>query len=449
MRRMLFKVVYAGLALLLAAYAVSPTSAEIVPRADDVIRFRITNPGQALYKVAVPTLLGDPASAAVLQEVISSDLSLAGFFKVLDPKSFVADLAKEELGMSPDPWKTVGAESVVKGRVAASGSDLSVEFRLFEVVRGENSVLTKNYRAPSGDVRKLGHLFAAEIVRYFTGEDSFFATQIAFARSHGKQQELSVMDWDGAAVRSLTSNGSQNYMPSWHPSGTKLLYTGFARGTPDLWQVAVGGGRPARISTRPGLNTGGVFSPDGSKIAATLSFEGNAEIYLLSPGGDVVKRLTNNPAIDSSPSFSPDGGQIAFMSDRFSNPQIWVMSSSGAGQTRLTKKGSYNQEPVWSPRPVPTPGGAQGSGQSLIAFTGRDDKGNLDIFTINPASGELQRLTENRGSNSHPSWAPNSRAIAYKSSRGGIFVATFDGKTERQVYRGSAETPSWGPIVTK
>lgn len=449
MRRMLFKVVYVGLALLLAAYAVSPTKAEVVPRADDVIRFRITNPGQALYKVAVPTLLGDGGSAAVIQEVIASDLSMAGFFKVLDPKSFVADLAKEDLGIGPDAWKTVGAESVVKGRVSASGGDLSVEFRLFEVVRGENSVLTKNYRAPSTDVRKLGHLFAAEIVRYFTGEDSFFATQIAFARTQGKQQELSVMDWDGAAVRSLTSNGSQNYLPSWHPSGGSLLYTGFARGTPDLWQVSASGGRPKRISTRPGMNTGGVFSPDGSKIAVTLSFEGNSEIYLLSPGGDVQKRLTNNPGIDSSPTFSPDGGQIAFMSDRFGSPQIWLMSSAGAGQTRLTKRGSYNQEPVWSPRPVPSPGGAQGSGQSLIAFTGRDEKGNFDIFTINPASGELGRITENRGSNSHPSWAPNARAITYKSSRGGIFVSTFDGKTERQVYRGSVETPSWGPMITK
>src|SRR5689334_22611776 len=100
MRRMLFSVVYAGIALLVAAYAVSPTSAEVVPRPDDVIRFRITNPGQALYKVAVPTILGDGQTGAVLQEVISNDLAMAGFFKVLDPKSFVAALAKEDLGIS-------------------------------------------------------------------------------------------------------------------------------------------------------------------------------------------------------------------------------------------------------------------------------------------------------------------------------------------------------------
>ncbi len=448
MRRMLFTGLYAGLCLLLAAYAVTPSKAgnERTPLADDVVRFRITNPGQALYKVAVPTLIGDAQSSAVMQEVITGDLSLSGFFKVLDPRSFVADLAKEELGIGPDAWKTVGAESVIKGRSTVFGSDLSVEFRLYEVIKGENVVLTKTYRAPQSDVRKLGHLFAAEVVRYFTGEDSFFTTQIAFARNQGRQQELTVMDWDGAGARSLTSNGSQNYLPSWHPTGGSLLYTSFVRGSPDLWSISAAGGKPKRISTRPGLNTGGVFSPDGTKIAVTLSFENNSEIYLLTPAGEIIKRLTHNPGIDTSATFSPDGSQIAFVSDRYGSPQIWLMSQSGEGQTKLTNKGNFNQEPVWSPRPIAVPGGASGSTQALIAFTGRDERQNYDIFTINPQTGVLQRLTENRGSNSHPTWAPNGRAIAYKSSRGGIFVATADGKTERQVYRGSAETPSWGPL---
>jgi TolB protein len=253
------------------------------------------------------------------------------------------------------------------------------------------------------------------------------------------------MDWDGAGVRSLTSNGSQNYLPSWNPNGGSLLYTSFVRGTPDLWLLPAAGGKPRRISTRPGLNTGGVFSPDGSKIAVTLSFEGNSEIYLLTPNGEIVKRLTNNPGIDSSATFSPDGNQIAFVSDRYGSPQIWLMSASGGSQTRLTRKGNFNQEPSWAPRPVPVAGG--GAPQSLIAFTGRDEHNNYDIFTINPQTGDLHPLTENRGSNSHPTWAPNARAIAYKSSRGGIFVATFDGKTERQAYRGGAETPSWGPLT--
>ena len=115
------------------------------------------------------------------------------------------------------------------------------------------------------------------------------------------------------------------------------------------------------------------------------------------------------------------------------------MSASGAGQTKLTRRGNYNQEPSWAPRPI--------NGQSLVAFSARDERGAYDIFTVNTDSGEIVRLTENRGSNNHPTWAPNARAIAYQSSRGGIYVATGDGKTERAVYRGKGEAPSWGPML--
>jgi len=414
-----------------------------MPRAqaqtDDVVRFKITNPGQALYKIAVPKLLGDGESAQVMQEVLTGDLNSSGLFKTLDPNSFVADLAKEDLSIGPDSWRTVGAEGVVKARTTNTGGDVSVEFRLFEVIKGDRPVLTKTYRAPSANIRRLAHIFADEIVRYYTGEDSFFGTQIAFSRPIGRQQELVIMDYDGAGQHSITSNGSQNILPSWHPSGSSLLYTSFVRGTPDLWSTTSGGGKPKRISTRPGLNTGGVVSPDGTKIAVTLSFEGNSEIYVLTPAGDVIKRLTNNPAIDSSPTWSPDGGQIAFVSDRHGSPQIWKMSASGGDQVKLTRKGGYNVEPAWNPKML--------NGKSLIAFSGRDEKGNLDIFTIDAVNQELQRITENQGSNSHPTWAPTGRALAFKSSRGGIYVSTADGKTQRPVFRGGAETPSWGPYV--
>jgi TolB protein len=150
-----------------------------------------------------------------------------------------------------------------------------------------------------------------------------------------------------------------------------------------------------------------------------------------------LKRLTNNPFIDSQPTWSPDGSRIAFISDRHGTPQVWVMSADGSGQTKVTRRGTYNQTPAWTPRKdVP-----------LIAFTARDEKGSYDIFTVNVDTGEMTRITEGHGSNQKPTWAPNGRAVAYESSRGGIWVSTVDGRTERQVYKGSATGPAWGPYV--
>ena len=85
----------------------------------------------------------------------------------------------------------------------------------------------------------------------------------------------------------------------------------------------------------------------------------------------------------------------------------------------------------------------------LIAFSARDEKMAYDIFTINVDSGEMVRVTEGHGSNLHPTWAPNGRAVGYESSRGGLWISTADGRTERQVYRGSVKAPNWGPSLTK
>jgi TolB protein len=113
------------------------------------------------------------------------------------------------------------------------------------------------------------------------------------------------------------------------------------------------------------------------------------------------------------------------------------MNADGSNQQRLTRRGNYNQTPRWCPRKdVP-----------LIAFTARDEKYNYDIFTINPDTGEMVRITEGHGSNQNPSWAPNGRALAYESSRGGVWISTFDGRTERQVYKGNASSPSWSPLL--
>ncbi len=183
---------------------------------------------------------------------------------------------------------------------------------------------------------------------------------------------------------------------------------------------------------------GGAFSPDGTKIAATLSQDGNSEIYLLSRDGAVLKRLTNNPL----------HRHLAVVVARRFAHRLRLRSLRLAADLdderrrhepdhASRRRGNYNQTPSWTPR----------KDVSLIAFTARDEKYNYDIFTINADTGEILRITEGHGSNQHPSWAPNGRAIAYESSRGGVWISTFDGRTERQVYKGAASSPAWSPLL--
>jgi len=404
--------------------------------ADDPIRFKISASGRDLYKLAIPVPIGDKSAAQLAEDVATNDLSLSGFFRVLDNKAFLANLTAEGLTIAPQDWKNVGAEGVIKARATLYGSDVKYEFRLYETAKGDQPVLSKDYRGAASLARSFVHQWSAEVVKYYTGEDSFFDSRIAFSASTGtRRRDLFVMDWDGGNMFQLTKS-SQNILPAWSPNGREIAFTSYLAGKPDLYAMSTTGGKPRAISARPGLNMGAAYSPDGSKICATLSQDGNSELYLLSSAGAVIKRLTSNPYIDTSPTWSPDGSRIAFISDRHGSPQVWVMGADGSGQTKVTRRGNYNQTPAWTPR----------KDAPIVAFTARDEKYAYDVFTVNVDSGEMTRITEGHGSNQRPTWAPNGRAVAYESSRGGVWVSTADGRTERQVYKGNAAAPSWGPL---
>ena len=75
---------------------------------------------RTLFKIALPTLLGDAGTSTSVVETESRDFALSSLFQVLDPQSFTANLAAEGTGIDPASWRNVGAEGVVKGsRVAA------------------------------------------------------------------------------------------------------------------------------------------------------------------------------------------------------------------------------------------------------------------------------------------------------------------------------------------
>ena len=78
-----------------------PTSAPVVD---------VSNPEQALYRIAVPDLQGVAGLGPQGSAVLRNDFALISLFKVLDPASFVADLKKEGLSITPTSWQSVGAQ---------------------------------------------------------------------------------------------------------------------------------------------------------------------------------------------------------------------------------------------------------------------------------------------------------------------------------------------------
>ncbi|MDX2088388.1 MAG: Tol-Pal system beta propeller repeat protein TolB [Kofleriaceae bacterium] len=385
------------------------------------------------YPLALPLAVdGDAAVAKEIATVASFDMTVAGVFKVLDPTGFLADLKTEGLGIEPQKWKDVGALGVVKYRATPT----DIEFRLYEVTKGNTAVLSKTYKRAGQTTRQLVHRWCNEVVKYYTGEPGFFGSKITFAAKGKKSSAIYAMDFDGQNAYAVSNNSSTNMFPAFSPSGGQIAYTSFMRNNPDLYVGAAGGGRPKKLSSHRGMNTGAAWSPDGSKIALTLSKDGSPDIYVINASdGTLVRRITNDKAIDTSPAWSPDGSSIAFVSDRNGGPQIFVAPASGGAAKQVSFNGSYNTTPTWSPK----------AGKRVIAYTTRDG-GRYDIVTLDLDTKAMVRITQNEGNNEEPAFSPNGRAIAFARAGQGVFIANADGTGKAvKVWSGSATGVDWGP----
>jgi TolB protein len=400
----------------------------------------VTAPGNRQLKLAVETphaqnnTAPSANAAKEMAGVIAFDTNMSGIVNA-DIKE-TQPLAGGLMFGATDyaAWLAAGYDLLVRGEYSITGDELTVEFRLYDVLN--NKMMTaKRYLGKNKDLRRFAHSFCDEILLQMTGERGPFTTHIAFITTQYGNKEVAIMDWDGHNLLPLTRNGSINLNPDFSPDGREIIFTSYKRGNPDLFKRALSSTVEIPLSTRKGLNITGAWSPDGTKIALSLSKDGNAEIYTIARDGSNPQRLTVSPAIDISPVWSPDGSHIAFVSDRLGKPQIFVMDANGGNVRRLTTAGAFNVTPRWSPK------------GDRIAYA-RMQGGTFHIFVINAdGSGDTQLTTTGR--NENPAWSPDGRFIAFSSTMGGpaaIYVMRADGSGQVKVSqgKGNATQPAWG-----
>ena len=373
-------------------------------------------------------------------DALAKNLEITGFFHMISKEAFLED--PNHSGITLDSirfsdWVSIGAETLIKGGFQHNGEELSVEFRLFDVIQGK-LIVGKKYWGGIDDKKAMTSRFASEVLLALTGERGVFNTKIAFVWKKGKSSEIYTINFDGSGLTRLTGFDSITLSPQWSPDGRAVSFTSYRKGNPDLYIMDVAGGAVKRISSFRGLNLSAPWSPDGRKILLTLSKDGNEEIYVLEreEGGELT-RLSNNFAIDVSPTWSPDGKKIAFVSNRSGSPQIYLMDADGSNARRLTYKGSYNTSPAWSPK------------GDRIAYEGMVN-GYFQIFSIGEDGGNLLQITFDEGGNESPTWSPDGRYLAFsfnKRGKSGIRVINFNGSSMRMLHEGDGicSCPSWSP----
>lgn len=403
----------------------------------------VTQPFSRRLPLAIPEfqpLAGaaqDPAGAEGT-ELLSRALSFTGLFDILDRKSFLG--APQPGKVNYPMWSKVGAELLIACSYQASGANLTMECRLYDVVEGR--LLTgRRYDGVRSDLPMMMYRFADEVMLAITGERSVFSTQIAFVGARqgekGAIKEIYTMSFDGESLKKITNRGDITVYPSWSSDGKLLAYSSYLKRRPAVFVQAMAGGSGKLVINKPGVNLTPVFRPNTNTLAVSMSHTGRTNIFLVDLAGQILKHVTNGWGIDVSPTFSPDGKQMAYMSDRGGSPQIYVMDLATGQQKRLTFGYKYCAGPDWSPR------------GDRIAFQAEID-GIFQICTIKPDGSGAQVLTHGYGAKEDPSWSPDGRLIAYAGRQTGryqIYVMTSNGQPIKRLTSlpGEQTDPAWSP----
>jgi len=399
------------------------------------------------HKIALPVFVaerGGSAAAKMAEEIpriVAWDLDFSGHFAVVDkyryPTTFrglPADVHDLDLG----DWWEAQVRYLLHGTVNVQGDQMSVQWRLFDVV-SRRQVVGMEYRADTSLVRGAAHRMSNKIIERLIGGKGIADSRICFVSTATGQRELYIADYDGQNLERLTNDGAEKLTPVWSPDRKMLAFTSYIDNNPDLYLIQVETRFQNRLAGYQNLNIAPSWSPDGKRLALTLSKDGNSEIYLIDVNGGNLKRLTRNAVTDTSPTFSPDGREIAFVSTRSGRPQIWIMNADGRGTARrVSFQGGNSYDPNWSP-----------AGDKIAYVSERSGEG-LEIYTVETNGRNAARLTDAIGANEAPSWSPDGKYLTFASSREGswnIYLMRADGGGCRRItfMGGDATGPDWWP----
>ena len=394
--------------------------------------------------IGLPTFTGSQMGADMMG-VITNDLTNSGLFRPVTGPGAGAG----EGGDTPNfaNWKTAGAQALVTGRVEGGGSNVRVEFRLWDVLPGLQIQGTA-YTASSNTWRRIAHIISDVIYERLLGEKGYFDTRVVYVAGTGPRDKrvkrLAIMDQDGENNRILTDGSWLALSPRFHPTRDEIVFMSFNNNKPRVYTFNLGTARQQVLGDFDGMTFAPRFAPDGNSIVMSVARGSGSDIVSVGVGGGGTRRLTNSGSIDTSPCYSPDGSQIVFNSDRGGDQQLYVMGAGGGGARRISFGRGRYATPVWSPR------------GDLIAFT---RLGSAFAIGVMRPDGSGERILSESFSVEGPTFAPNGRVLMFyrespaqgRSGTGyGSRLVSIDitGFNERQVRTPTdASEPAWSPLL--
>jgi Tol biopolymer transport system component len=162
----------------------------------------------------------------------------------------------------------------------------------------------------------------------------------------------------------------------------------------------------------------------------TSTRDGDLDLYAMDEAGE-VRRLTSEEGYDGGAFFSPDCSEIVWRASRPEGDQlieyrrllseglvrptaleIFVMNADGAAVRQVTANGAANFCPTFT---------ADGAkiiyASNFVAGAGPVGSREFDLWLVDKAGGEPERITFAQGFDGFPQFSPDGRWLVWASNR--------------------------------
>lgn len=320
-------------------------------------------------------------------------------------------------------WKEHGLTYFITSEISSKSPGIEARYKAYSVLTGRE-IFSATFRVNNESLRSSAHAIADSIYRSMTGKPSIFTAKIIFVSDRTTTnrneilKELYIMDFDSRRVEKLTDFNSVVISPSVSPDNSKVMFSLISNHKEmsrnrvrtikniDLKMFDLHSKKISTVSSKPGINSGAIFSHRGNSIYLTLSFSGNADIYEMDLGSEKMKKITSHYGDDVDPSVTRDGNLMTFLSNRPGRAHIYTMdpSSTEKDVKRISFVGQFNATPRFSPE-----------GKEIV-FSSWVDNG-FDLYRIDSSGNNLSRLTKDLGSNEEPVFSPDGEFIVFTSKK--------------------------------
>ncbi|TAK13276.1 MAG: peptidase S41 [Acidobacteria bacterium] len=359
-------------------------------------------------------------------------------------------------------WVAVSGQAAVAPQVSFAEPGISPDGREIAFVSGGDIWTVP---ATGGDARLLVAHEATESRPLFSPDGQ----TLAFVSTRTGGGDIYLMTIDTGALRRATSDDGLEQLDGWSRDGKWIYFSSTSRdiaGMNDIFRVSTDGGTPMAVTADRYTNEfGAAASPDGATIAFSARGNGSgqwwrkagshldqAELWLAKTAGEPgYTELTPRDGRALWPMWSADGKSLFYMTDRNGAENLWTRPAAASGADRALTKFTDGRL-LW---PSITADG------KTIAF-----ERNFGIWTADTASGQAREITiVRRGSPTLPvperirqtsqfsdlALSPDGKKIAF-IARGELFAASSaDGGDAMRVTRTPAveSQPVWSPDSRK